>query len=261
VGVRLAQRLAPDVEGPAVDGLGLGVLALRVQVGGQVVVAGRRVGVPLAQRPAAEVEGPAVEGLGLGVFPLCSLVGGQVVVAGRRVGVRLPQRLAAEAEGLTQEGLGLGVLALRRQVAGHVVVACRRVGVPLAQHLAAQLEEAPFQGQRLGEPALPLQLPGLALSPFGRLKRLPPLRRQRHDLLQHIHDPPSVHRLPVVGPLEVAPQRQQLLRRLKRLGVLVLLPQLDDLPVQRGRAPGVVALQQPLVRRLLRRLRFVGRGR
>ena len=63
--VALAQDLAKNVQGPLVEGLGLGIPALRVQVVGQVVVAVAGLGVPLAQDLAADVQGPLEQRLGV----------------------------------------------------------------------------------------------------------------------------------------------------------------------------------------------------
>jgi hypothetical protein len=61
--------------------LGLGVLALVPEGGGQVVVACGGVGVRLAQGRDPDRQGLAVDRLGLGVFALALEGDGQVVVA------------------------------------------------------------------------------------------------------------------------------------------------------------------------------------
>ena len=106
----LAQRLAADVQGPLVEGLGVGVPALRVQVDRQVVVAGGGVGVALAQRLAADVQGPLEQGLGVAVPALLVQVDRQVVVAAGGVGVALAQPAADSFHHFAAVLLGVDVL-------------------------------------------------------------------------------------------------------------------------------------------------------
>ena len=169
VGVALAQRLAADVQGPLVEGLGVAVPALRVQVARQVVVAGGGVGVALAQRLAADVQGPLVEGLGVAVPALRVQVARQVVVAGGGAGVALAQRLAADVQGPLEQGLGLAVPTLRVQVQRQVVVASGGVGVALAQHLANDVQGPLVEGLGVGVPALRFQVVCQAVVDGGRV--------------------------------------------------------------------------------------------
>ena len=69
-GVALAQRRLADRQGLLVEGLGGGVVPLRLQQHCQVVQAGGGVGVALAQDLLADRQGLLVEGLGGGVVPL-----------------------------------------------------------------------------------------------------------------------------------------------------------------------------------------------
>ena len=92
------QRLLADRQGAAAQRLGLGVPALGVVEGRQVVEALGRVGVVRAQRLLADRQGAAAQRLGLGVPALGVVEGRQVVEAVGRAGVVRAQRRATASK-------------------------------------------------------------------------------------------------------------------------------------------------------------------
>ena len=86
----LAQHRLADRQGLLVEGLGGGVVPLRLQQPRQVVQAGGGVGVALAQHRLADGQGLLVEGLGGGVVPLRLQQPRQVVQAVAVSGWRSP---------------------------------------------------------------------------------------------------------------------------------------------------------------------------
>ena len=112
IGVLLAQHPLADGQGALVEGLGGGVVPLRLQQPRQVVEGLGSIGVLLAQHPLADGQGALVEGLGSGVVPLHLQQHRQVVEASCGVGMLLAQHPLADGQGLTGLRCGFAIAAL-----------------------------------------------------------------------------------------------------------------------------------------------------
>ena len=101
--------------------------SLSIEVGGNVVVARRRVRMVLSEHPGAYLQSLSVKRLGLGMASLGIKVVGNVVIARRRAWMVFSEHPGAYLKSLSVKRFGLGMASLVIKVGGDVVVARRRV--------------------------------------------------------------------------------------------------------------------------------------
>jgi hypothetical protein len=102
------QRLLGDRQGPLIEGLGSGVLALAAEKHRQVVEACSYFGVVRSQHPLPDRQGLLIEGLGRRVLPLGAVEFRQVVEARGHIRVLWTQHLLPDRECPLKKGLSFG---------------------------------------------------------------------------------------------------------------------------------------------------------
>ena len=124
----VGEQSAVDLERLLVKRLGLGVLALRIEIGCQSGEAGGGAWVFVGKQPAVDLQRFLEQRLGLGVLSLREVMR-QVVVAFDGVRVVVGEQLAADLERLLVERLGRSVLPLAIQRVRYGAVADGGLGV------------------------------------------------------------------------------------------------------------------------------------